>query len=213
MSWSIPADALPTTLWLVLASVDTSHCEDGGCGGKENKEWVWRSDPEIGRGLKTDDLNGSTSRFHVTTNYWQPKSRHPSLGMSTNFDRRRINGPEESFSPVFVDDDEDETKWRPGKPRQPRQPHDIRPICNPSASWWSDRRSNLVTTVLQPGLISQANGSAYIETERTKIACAVYVQSATVLQLGRQTKWRSVGMVLASRKAQVTVNVAASMCK
>jgi len=28
--------------------------------------------------------------------------------------------------------------------------------------------------VLQPGLITQANGSAYIETERTKLACAVY---------------------------------------
>lgn len=30
-------------------------------------------------------------------------------------------------------------------------------------------------SVLQPGLISQANGSAYIETEKTKIACAVCV--------------------------------------
>jgi exosome complex RNA-binding protein Rrp42 (RNase PH superfamily) len=29
--------------------------------------------------------------------------------------------------------------------------------------------------VLQAGLINQANGSAYIETERTKIACAVLV--------------------------------------
>lgn len=29
--------------------------------------------------------------------------------------------------------------------------------------------------VLQPGLINQANGSAYIETEQTKIACAVLV--------------------------------------
>lgn len=29
--------------------------------------------------------------------------------------------------------------------------------------------------VLQPGLINQANGSAYIENERTKIACAVLV--------------------------------------
>jgi hypothetical protein len=34
-----------------------------------------------------------------------------------------------------------------------------------------------VHIVLQPGLISQANGSAYIETERTKIACAVFVLS------------------------------------
>lgn len=30
-------------------------------------------------------------------------------------------------------------------------------------------------TVLKPGLISQANGSAYIETEKTKIAVAVCV--------------------------------------
>ena len=29
--------------------------------------------------------------------------------------------------------------------------------------------------VLQPGLIGKANGSAYIETERSKIACAVFV--------------------------------------
>lgn len=33
--------------------------------------------------------------------------------------------------------------------------------------WW--------IPVLQPGLITQANGSAYIETEHTKIACAVSV--------------------------------------
>ena len=29
------------------------------------------------------------------------------------------------------------------------------------------------TIVLKAGLINQANGSAYIETEKTKIACAV----------------------------------------
>ena len=29
--------------------------------------------------------------------------------------------------------------------------------------------------VLKPGLINQANGSAYIETGRTKVACAVYI--------------------------------------
>ncbi|KAF9053726.1 ribosomal protein S5 domain 2-like protein [Hymenopellis radicata] len=69
------------------------------------------------------------------------------------FDRRRINGPEESFPPVFDDDDD----RRPSsKPRQGRKPSEIRPIF------------------LQPGLITQANGSAYIETEKTKIACAVY---------------------------------------
>lgn len=29
--------------------------------------------------------------------------------------------------------------------------------------------------VLKPRLIDQANGSAYVETQRTKIACAVFV--------------------------------------
>ncbi|KAI0928516.1 hypothetical protein AcW1_005737 [Taiwanofungus camphoratus] len=76
----------------------------------------------------------------------------------SNFDRRRINGPEESF-PLIFESNEDvdaSTRWRLGKSRLGRAPGDIRPIF------------------LKAGLINQANGSAYIETERTKIACAVY---------------------------------------
>ena len=34
---------------------------------------------------------------------------------------------------------------------------------------------DLATSVLKTGLINQANGSSYIETEKVKIACAVYV--------------------------------------
>ncbi|KAF7294919.1 hypothetical protein MIND_01030000 [Mycena indigotica] len=69
-------------------------------------------------------------------------------------DRRRINGPtEESFVPVF---DESPDAWKAADGRKGRGLLDIRPIF------------------LQPGLISQANGSAYIETQKTKIACAVY---------------------------------------
>ncbi|OBZ75145.1 Exosome complex component MTR3 [Grifola frondosa] len=74
----------------------------------------------------------------------------------TNFDRRRINGPEESFPPLFDSEDNGEQTWVPGNPRQGRSAEDIRPIF------------------LKAGLIKQANGSAYIETERTKVACAVY---------------------------------------
>ncbi|KZP19454.1 mRNA transport regulator 3 [Athelia psychrophila] len=77
--------------------------------------------------------------------------------MASNFDRRRINGPEESFVPVYDDDEGTQLdRWTAGEPRPGRSSGDIRPIF------------------LQPGLINQANGSAYIETERTKIACAVY---------------------------------------
>ncbi|KAJ6596926.1 hypothetical protein DFH09DRAFT_1133115 [Mycena vulgaris] len=66
-------------------------------------------------------------------------------------DRRRINGPDESFPPVFHSDAPQSSL---ADPRKDRSPSDIRPIF------------------LQPGLISQANGSAYIETAKTKIACA-----------------------------------------
>ncbi|KAI0331151.1 mRNA transport regulator 3 [Cubamyces sp. BRFM 1775] len=74
----------------------------------------------------------------------------------SNFDRRRINGPDESYQPVFEADEELDSRWKPGSSRKGRAARDIRPIF------------------LQAGLINQANGSAYIETEKTKIACAVY---------------------------------------
>jgi hypothetical protein len=83
---------------------------------------------EISRSFKTDDLNSIAVARDLKLSGSQNLVAQ-SLGMSTNFDRRRINGPEESFSPVFVDDEEDEGKWRPGKPRQSRQAQDIRPIC------------------------------------------------------------------------------------
>ncbi|RDB21073.1 Exosome complex component MTR3 [Hypsizygus marmoreus] len=79
------------------------------------------------------------------------------MATQTGFDRRRINGPEESHPPTFqVEEDFESRRWKLGEPRRTRKSADIRPIF------------------LQPGLIDQANGSAYVETERTKIACAVY---------------------------------------
>ncbi|EEB87116.1 hypothetical protein MPER_15667, partial [Moniliophthora perniciosa FA553] len=74
----------------------------------------------------------------------------------TSFDRRRIKGPEESFAPIFETENEFLDSQSQPSQRQGRKPADIRPIF------------------LQPGLIRQANGSAYIETEKTKVACAVY---------------------------------------
>ncbi|KAG5638365.1 hypothetical protein H0H81_000376 [Sphagnurus paluster] len=74
-----------------------------------------------------------------------------------NFDRRRINGPEESHPPIFgAEELVHGSRWKAGQPRDSRKPEDIRRIF------------------LKSGLIDQANGSAYIETERTKIACAIY---------------------------------------
>ena len=101
----------------------------------------------------------------------------------SNFDRRRINGPEESFSPTFeVDETEVPTA---GTSRAGRGPLDIRPICSCWKACWKIQRALTlcVLTDLKPGLISQANGSAYIETEKTKIACAVCVVLNCLLRL------------------------------
>ncbi|KAJ3733040.1 3' exoribonuclease family, domain 1-domain-containing protein [Lentinula guzmanii] len=75
--------------------------------------------------------------------------------MQSAFDRRRINGPEDSYHPIFANEIR-ESSSNVHRIRENRKISDIRPIF------------------LQPGLISQANGSAYIETESTKIACSVY---------------------------------------
>ncbi|CDZ97352.1 Exosomal 3'-5' exoribonuclease complex, subunit Rrp41 and related exoribonucleases [Phaffia rhodozyma] len=95
------------------------------------------------------------------------------------FDRRRVNGPEVSFPPLYEDElpqpaastsmstlnSNANTTVAPfaslqeaalAYQRQGRSPGDVRPVF------------------LKTGLISQANGSAYIEMENTKIACAVY---------------------------------------
>ncbi|TFY72675.1 hypothetical protein EVG20_g320 [Dentipellis fragilis] len=79
--------------------------------------------------------------------------------MQASFDRRRVNGPDESLAP-----------------RENRGEGE--------GLWTSDQY-----IVLKAGLISQANGSAYVETERTKIACAVYgprqSKSTTFSEKGR----------------------------
>lgn len=94
------------------------------------------------------------------------------------FDRRRVHGPNESFQPIFDDESEERgllyKGWNPGQTRRNRRVEDIRPICARYTAISLCLLLNKVTmTVLKTGLIKQANGSAYIETERTKLACAV----------------------------------------
>lgn len=48
----------------------------------------------------------------------------------TGFDRRRINGPEESSPPVFEHSDvQGSSQWKLGDPRKGRKRDEIRPIC------------------------------------------------------------------------------------
>ncbi|KAF9306165.1 hypothetical protein BGZ74_007367 [Mortierella antarctica] len=73
-------------------------------------------------------------------------------------DRKRVAGPELSVAPL-VEYPVDRKCWTPQRDHRhdaSRQPEDMRPIY------------------LKTGLINQANGSAYIELEKTKIACGVY---------------------------------------
>ncbi|ORY20837.1 ribosomal protein S5 domain 2-like protein [Naematelia encephala] len=73
--------------------------------------------------------------------------------MAGVFDRRRIPAPESSFPPIFEPSDEPEAG--PSK-RAGRSNDHIQDIF------------------LQTGLVTQANGSAYIEQGGVKIACSVY---------------------------------------
>ncbi|KZS99224.1 ribosomal protein S5 domain 2-like protein [Sistotremastrum niveocremeum HHB9708] len=78
------------------------------------------------------------------------------MAQITSFDRRRVNGPDDSFPPIFSDEDQPGSSSSSPLQRESRKPKDIRPIF------------------LQTGLITQANGSAYIETGNSKVVCAVY---------------------------------------
>jgi ribonuclease PH len=45
-----------------------------------------------------------------------------------------------------------------------------------------------MTAVLRAGIVSQAKGSAYLETEKTKILCAVYPLKTQILSLSVRLK-------------------------
>ena len=48
----------------------------------------------------------------------------------SGYDRRRVNGPSESFQPIFDDEPDLLYKdWKLGEKRRNRQAEDIRPIC------------------------------------------------------------------------------------
>ncbi|WWC59686.1 uncharacterized protein I303_102248 [Kwoniella dejecticola CBS 10117] len=75
--------------------------------------------------------------------------------MATAFDRRRIPAPEISIPPIYEPLLDGEAEAGPSK-RVDRANDEARPIF------------------LKTGLISQANGSGYIESGGVKIACSVY---------------------------------------
>ncbi|KAI8980401.1 ribosomal protein S5 domain 2-type protein [Pilobolus umbonatus] len=71
-------------------------------------------------------------------------------------DRKRVNGPESSVPPLFKNRDKPAVVNEANKRADNRGIEDIRAIF------------------LKTGLVTQANGSAYIEIGNTKVTCAVY---------------------------------------
>lgn len=90
--------------------------------------------------------------------------------MTTQFDRRRIPAPEESRPPVYAT-----AESEAGPSKRDRPADALRPIC--TSIFWAmapevmERIADL-WTVLKTGLVTQANGSAYIEAAGVKIACS-----------------------------------------
>ncbi|ORX48810.1 ribosomal protein S5 domain 2-like protein [Hesseltinella vesiculosa] len=71
-------------------------------------------------------------------------------------DRRRVNGPETSVTPIFKSSTKATILNGSSKRIDNRSADDLRPLF------------------LKTGLVTQANGSAYIEMGKIKIVCAVY---------------------------------------
>ncbi|KAG0173681.1 hypothetical protein DFQ28_009183 [Apophysomyces sp. BC1034] len=72
-------------------------------------------------------------------------------------DRKRVNGPEQSVTPIFKNLAKAAAVLNDNSKRlDGRSVEDVRPIF------------------LKTGLVTQANGSAYIEVGNTKVVCAVY---------------------------------------
>ena len=80
--------------------------------------------------------------------------------MATGFDRRRINGPEESFTPVYEEDEADQVTSGPS--RVGRAPLDIRPICmsNPT------RTIEILWLIIPP---ASSEARAYQSSERVRV--------------------------------------------
>ncbi|KAI8994371.1 ribosomal protein S5 domain 2-type protein [Gaertneriomyces semiglobifer] len=71
-------------------------------------------------------------------------------------DRRRIQGPEKSVVPLFEAGSQPAATFNPDKRKDGRTAERIRPVF------------------MKTGIITQANGSAYIEAGNMKVACGVY---------------------------------------
>lgn len=101
--------------------------------------------------------------------------------MQQTSDRRRFNAPEGSqplqFNKASASSSKSALLTADGLRADGRHADQVRPICEQDFPLPGYVSSPLPFAVLQTGLVSEASGSAYIETGRTKMMCAVYVQS------------------------------------
>lgn len=102
---------------------------------------------------------------------------------SSTVDRRRINSPASTYSPVY------ENPHAPG-------PSSLGPSPRHPPRTGADRLAARPLFV-QTGLVPQANGSAYLEAGNTKLACSIY----------GPRQGRNVGQRGYSGKAELNVDV------
>lgn len=89
-------------------------------------------------------------------------------------DRKRVNGPDASVAPIYKKVEENVEMLNKEKKRlDNRGVEDIRPICKHKILIRSTFNPLTLLSVLKPGLVTQASGSAYIEVGNTKVTCAV----------------------------------------
>lgn len=106
-------------------------------------------------------------------------------------DRRRLAGPEATVQPL----------WSPNLPSllddnlsrdDGRYPEQMRPYRNPL---WNIFFSLVFSKVIKKGIISRANGSAYVELGNTKLTCAVYGPRSSSSRLAASRAYQSSGKV------------------
>jgi hypothetical protein len=141
-------------LLAVIRCLETSRLE--GCWALKS----WSRNVDGGVKSPPPTIDHREPSIHLSASL---SSHFPLITMAT-FDRRRIPAPEDSKPPVFA--------TTPAGPSRTRANDELRPLCGCPLSYvaWIQ-----LTAVIKTGLVTQANGSAYVEADGVKIACSAYV--------------------------------------
>lgn len=89
-------------------------------------------------------------------------------------DRRRLAAPEPTVQPILIKSSPQPILDAELTREDGRYPEQMRPAGISASSSFHHRCHILLSVVIKRGIISRANGSAYVELGSTKLTCAVY---------------------------------------